>query len=452
MKKLAIVILAFLSFSCSKTGTPVSTGESTDPPQYGTPYQKVPVGKDAIIYQVNIRAFSSDGNLNGIQGRLDKIKELGVNVIYLMPINPVGTVKSVNSPYSIKDYKSVGTEYGSLSDLQKLIEAAHSRDMAVILDFVANHTAWDHVWINNKSWYKQDGSGNIIHPPGTNFLDVAQLDFSNVAMKNAMIDAMRYWILAANADGYRCDFADNVPFSFWKEAISSLRSISGRKILMLAEGTRNDHFKAGFDLSFGMAFYSKLKAVYQQGNGATTINDLNNVEYVNATDNAAVVRYISNHDVNLSDGTSLDLFHGEKGSVGAFIIAAYMKGVPMIYNAQEIGYPTRITYFDKTPINWFSNSGMTDTYAKILGFRKASKALRDGQLFTYSTNDVVIFQRKLVDESVFVAVNTRNNSTDVTIPGALQNTTWIDVISNEQKTLGTSLSLPANDYLILKSK
>lgn len=452
MKNIFLFILLIFFFSCKKSDTPVSGGLSTDPPQFGTPYANVPDADDAIIYQVNTRAFSAQGDLKGVTQRLDSIKALGVNIVYLMPVYPVGLIKSVNSPYSIKDHKAVGGEFGDLEDLRELVTEAHKKDMAVILDFVANHTSWDNPWINNTSWYQQDESGKIIPPPGTNFYDVAQLNFNNEKLRAALLETMRYWIFNANIDGYRFDFADNVPFSFWKNAISSLKSIPGRKLVLLAEGTRPDHFRAGFDLVYGMEFFSKVKAVFGESKSATTITAVNEKEYANANHQSQVVRYISNHDVNLSDGTDAEIFNGQKGAMAAFVVAAYMKGVPMIYNGQEIGYSSRITYFEKKPINWTVNTNITAEYKKILRLRNSSEAIKEGKLFTYSSDDVVAFSKELDGEKVFVIVNIRNAVNNYTLPAELAHTEMTDALNGGNISLSGMLSLQPYSYLVLKNK
>jgi glycosidase len=450
MRKFFVFIVSIIVLSCSKSDTLVDPVLSTDPPQYGMPYANVPSAQDAIIYQVNMRAFSAAGNLQGVTARLDSIKALGANVVYLMPVYPVGTVRSVNSPYAIKDYKVVGSEFGTLEDLQTLVNTAHQKGMAVILDFVVNHTAWDHHWITqNKSWYQQDASGNIVSP--ANFKDVAQLNFNNDSVRTALIEAMRYWVFAANVDGYRCDFADNVPFGFWKEAIASLRSISGRQLLLFAEGTRSDHFRAGFDLIFGFSFYGMIKEIFDEGASVTEINEVNRTEYANADEDARVVRYITNHDVNLSDGTPLELFNGTQGSLAAFVVAAYMKGVPMIYNGQEIGYASRISYFERNPINWTTNTSVTSEYKKVLAFRNSSAALRNGQLFSYTSDDVVAFTKQQDNERVLVMVNLRNKAVDYTLPAALANTTWTDALKSGSVTLNNKITLQPYAYMVLKN-
>ncbi len=478
MKKLSVFILSIILISCTKTELPINPvptpALAADPAQYGTPYTKVPAAKDAIIYQVNTRAFSAAGNLKGVTARLDAIKNLGVNVLYLMPINPVGTLRAVNSPYAIKDYKSVGNEFGTLEDLRTLVNEAHSKNMAVMLDVVANHTSWDHEWITahkswykqgskyafelydkwitaHKSWYKQDASGNIVSALGFN--DVAQLNFSNDTMRTAMIEALRYWVFAANIDGYRFDFADNVPIDFWKQALTSLKSIPGRQLLYFAEGTRTENFRAGFDMNFGFRFFGKLKDVYGDNKSATQFNEVNKSEYLNVYDESQVVRYITNHDVNSSDGTPQELFGGDKGAMGAFVIAAYMKGVPMIYSGQEVGTPYRILFpFTSQKIDWTLNPGIAAEFAKIIGFRNSSTAIRNGQLFAYSSDDVVAFTKEQEKEKVFVLVNIRNKAVEYSLPTALANTNWTNGLSSGNVALTTKVILQPYSYMVLKNQ
>ena len=455
MKKLSVFILSIIMLSCSKTELPVNPVSTLplapDPAQFGTPYTKVPAAKDAIIYQVNTRAFSAEGNLKGVTARLDAIKNLGVNLLYLMPINPVGTLRGINSPYAIKDYKAVGNEFGTLEDLRTLVNEAHSKNMSVMLDVVVNHTSWDHEWITaHKSWYKQDAAGNIVSALGYN--DVAQLNFSNDTMRTAMIEALRYWVFAANIDGYRFDFADNVPVDFWKQAITSLKSIPNRQLLYFAEGTRTENFRAGFDLNFGFRFFGNMKEVYGENKSATRLSEVNKAEYLNVYDESQVVRYTTNHDVNSSDGTPQELFGGDKGAMGAFVMAAYMKGVPMIYSGQEVGTPYRILFpFTTKKIDWTLNPTMPAEYAKIIGFRNSSTAIRSGQLFDYSSDDVVAFTKEQEKEKVFVLVNIRNKAVEYTLPTALANTNWTNGLGSGNVALSTKVILQPYSYLALKN-
>ncbi|QCR22791.1 alpha-amylase family glycosyl hydrolase [Pontibacter sp. SGAir0037] len=421
--------------------------------QAGKPFQKVPDPRDAVIYQINIRAFSTDGNFKGVIPRLDSIKALGVNVIYLMPIYPIGKLKSVNSPYCISDYRAINSEFGELEDLRKLVEEAHQREMAVILDWVANHTSYDHTWVQHKSWYLQDSLRQIISPPGTGWNDVAQLNFKNKEMRQEMINSMKYWIAAANIDGFRCDYADGPPFDFWQQAVDTLRAISNRKLLLLAEGSRNDHFKAGFDYKFGFRFFQTLsEKVYSENKPVTLLQEVNAAEYDGATSTEArVVRYTSNHDVNLTDGTPLELFGGKQGALAAFVVAAYMKGVPMLYNGQEIGYNKRLQFFSRTPIEWSSADYKAEAeYKKIIRIYNSNKTIRRGELTDVSSNDVCVFTKELDGEKVLVMANFRKEPVQYTVPPALAKITWRNAFSGAKETVRKPVSLKPFEYLVLR--
>lgn len=445
-------VITFFSFCKKDDKTPAIVPDNSYP-QYGTAYTGVVSPQDAIIYQVNLRAFSADASFKGVTARLDAIKDLGATVIYLMPVYPVGVLNSaggLGSPYSVKDYKGVNTEFGTLADLQALVAAAHDRNMTVILDWVANHTSWDNAWIANKSWYKQDAKGNIISPPGTGWADVAQLDFSNKDMRAAMIDAMKYWVYTANVDGFRCDAADFVPFDFWKEANDALRTITTHKLLMLAEGTRNDHFKAGFNLVYGMGYYSGLESkVYGTGASVTTLQDLNTSEYATAYRGSQVVRYITNHDVYNSDGSPINLYGGKNGSLAAFVVTAYMKGVPMIYTGQEVGTTRGMDFFYHTPVDWTINADLTAAYKKILNFRKNSDALKNGDLAVYSSDDVAAFTKVTDKEKVLVIDNLRNNNVTYNLPASISKTGWKDAFTGASVTLTDKLFVTPYQYLVL---
>ncbi|OXB05607.1 alpha-amylase family glycosyl hydrolase [Flavobacterium pectinovorum] len=449
-----LLTLAFVSCSSSD-----DNNTNTEPayPQFGASFEKMPKKEDAIIYQVNIRAFSEAGTLKGVQDRLTQIQELGANVIYLMPIYPVGKERAsgeLGSPYAVKDYKAVNPDFGTLQDLQTLVEEAHKKNMAVVLDWVANHTAWDNAWITqHPDWYQKNEKGEIIMPPGTNYADVAQLDFNNTEMKNAMIDAMSYWVYTANVDGFRCDYADFVPQGFWTDAITKLRSIKpNQTILMLAEGSKVSHFVSGFDYTFGFNFFSTLEKVFKENKSATTMQDSNATEYANNYNSSnRVVRYTTNHDVNLSDGTPLELFGGKKGSVAAFVVAAYLKSVPMIYNGQEIGYAQRLNYFARTPINWsVADTEMLAEYKKIIAFRNTSNAIKKGTFTGYSSDAVSAFTMVNDTEKVLVLSNLTNNAVKYLVPSALK-ATWKDAFTGTTVTVSAEITLEPFQYLVLKN-
>lgn len=451
---LSIALLSFLLITGCKKSEPVIDPEPVvvqpGTEQYGTPFEKVPATSDIVMYEVNLRAFSSQGNLKGVQARLDSIKALGVNVIWLMPIYPIGEEKGVNSPYSVRNYMQVNSEFGTMDDLRTLVSEAHNRDIAVILDWVANHTSWDNLWIQNKAWYTKDASGNIVSPNG--WSDVADLNYNSSALRKEMIKAMKYWVLSANVDGYRCDFADGVPYDFWKQAIDTIRSIPNRKLVMFAEGTRTDHFSAGFDLTFGWNFYGKLKDVFTKNDPTSGLAAVNTADYAKVPANSHILRFTSNHDDNAVDNSPVYLFNSKAGSMAAFVLTAYMGGVPMLYNGQEVGCPQKLSFFTRTPIDWSTNPEMTAAYKKIINFRKSSEAIKTGSITSFNNNnDVMAFKRISGTEEVLVLVNVRNQPVTYNLDTSINNTNWNDVIHGKTLNLGTSVSLLPYEYIILKN-
>ena len=432
---------------------PVTTGPT--PPQYGTPFAGVSSREDAVIYQVNMRAFSAGGNFAGVTARLDSIKSLGANVVYLMPIYPVGQLRSVNSPYAVQDYRAVNPEFGSLTDLRTLVDAAHQRGLSVLLDWVPNHTAWDHAWVTaHPDWYLRNAAGTILSPPGTNFNDVAQLDFSSAAMRLELISAMKSWVYTANVDGFRGDYADAPTIAatdFWKQAVDTLRRVKTHQLLLLAEGSRGSNFAAGFDYNFGFGFYGGIYRVYRNGAAATTFDALNAGEYAGAIGTQHVVRYTTNHDVNGSDGTPVGLFGGDAGAMSAFVVAALYRGVPMVYNGQEVGMTTPITFpFTSVKVSWTGHPEVTRAYRQLLKARAASAALRRGEPTAYSTANVCAFTKTDGTAQAFVLANVRNTATTYPVPAALAGTAWTNALTGTATTLGTTVALPAYGYLVLR--
>ncbi len=453
MKKITTLFCTvFLLVAGSTVSFTQMTTDPLYPPQYGKPFKEVPDRRDVTMYQVNIRSFSKNGDLNGVTSRLDSIKALGINVIYLMPIYPVGMLKSVNSPYATRSYDSVGTEFGTLEDLRAFVDGAHKRKIAVLIDFVANHTSWDHPWIANKSWYVLDSAGNIKYP--RTWRDVAQLNFANSDMRLSLIRSMKSWVYKANIDGFRCDYSDGPPTDFWKQVLDSLKTITTHKLLMLSEGSRQDHFAVGFDYNFGFNFFGNLKNIYRNNRSVRLIDTLNIREYRGTIEEGqAIVRYLSNHDVNSSDGTALDLFGGKKGNMAAFVVVAFMKGIPMIYNGQEIGTPFRLTFpFTATKIDWtLNNPDVTAEYKKIIAFRNSSEAIRRGILTSYSSDDVCVFTKTIGSKKVLVLSNLRDRSVTYSFPTSFVNSTWIDVFNRSRTTLNTTITLEPYAYFVYEN-
>src|SRR5579862_9080112 len=230
------------------------------PPSY------VPDLSSLVVYEANLRAISPRDSFRVLTSRLGPIEALGVNVIWLMPVQPVGKLKSaggLGSPYSLEDFSAVNPEFGDEQDLRNLVQEAHRLRMGVIHDWVGDHTSWDNPWITqHPDWYLKDAQGRIESPPGTGWSDVAALDYRSTALQKELIADMKGWIERDNVDGFRCDAADRMPASFWKTDIDALRASTPKRLLMLAEGARAEDYASGFDLTYGWEFNSKLRAIF----------------------------------------------------------------------------------------------------------------------------------------------------------------------------------------------
>lgn len=454
MKKTAfLLLLALLGGAGAACCQPAAPASLPDPAQYGKPFAGVPASQNATIYQVNMRGFSQAGDFKGVLARLDSIKALGANVVYLMPIYPIGKERAVDSPFAVRDYTAVNPEFGTLADLRTLVTAAHARGLAVILDWVGNHTSWDHAWIKaHPDWYVHDASGHIVNPI-PDWKDIAQLNFQNPQLRAAMVSALRYWVYAANIDGYRFDYADGPTQAFFTEALANLRTIPGHKLLFLAEGDKKKYFfQAGFQLDYDFPFIQVMRReILGKGRSVRLLDSLNAAEYRGAPPTARMVRYTSNHDLNSWEGTPQELFKGERGAMAAFVVAAYMQAVPMIYNGQEVGYAERVPFMGpRKPINWQPNPALTREYKQLIQLRNRSEALRNGQLATYSTDDVCAFTKTLGAEQVLVLTNLRGQAATYQLPAALGSATWQNALAGPAPTAGGSYTLQPYQYVVLQ--
>ena len=405
------------------------------------------VGNEMVIYEANPKVFARTSTLNAISARLDEIKELGVNVLWVMPIYEQGVKNAVGSPYCVKDYKKLNADCGTLDDLKSLVVKAHGKGMRVILDWVANHTSWDNAWIQNKSWYTQDAGGNIISPEGMGWADVADLNYNNTEMRSAMLQAMKYWIETADVDGYRCDYAEGVPDDFWKQAIKELKVLKGDELLMLAEGGNSTLFTDGFDLVYGWNFASKLQEVFSGKATLSALYEVHKQEYQGIPEGKQRLRYATNHDL-AAEQSPVQAYRSERGAMAAFVIASMLDGVPLIYSSQEIGYPRSLSFFGTQLMDWSSNVGYLSEYKQLMQFYKSSSMLRGGSLKMYETGKVASFYRAQGDKGLFVVVNTSNEALTVKTPIERVGNQVKNLMNNEATTLPAALPLEPYQYCI----
>lgn len=426
----------------------------------------IPAPEDVVMYQVNPRNFAPQNSFNAVVSHLDSIKTLGANVLWFMPIYEIGALKSVNSPYSIKDYRSVNPEFGTLDDFKTLVAESHKRGMIVIIDWVANHTSWDSQWIyDNPEWYTHNEDGEIICPPGTGWEDVADLDFSNPDMCQEMIDAMKFWVEEVGVDGFRCDAADFVPYEFWQDCLQQLRAIDGKELLMLAEGSRKDHFEAGFDMNYAWGWLADLRKVYNgnagfrqapgQGRrpgGPVPVSSLftsDSLEYAGLPEGKVKLRFTTNHDECVKMSPVREFF-GSEGSMAAFVATAYIHGGILVYGSQEVGYPGKINFFNYVEIDWQANPEMYEEYCNLIAAYNSEPALRKGSLVPYPDNNVLMFERVYGDDKVLVVINMRDTQHSITLPEQWKGRVCTDIVTGQKVTLSADADLlrPFEYYVV----
>lgn len=409
----------------------------------------LPAPEDVVMYQVNPRVFAPNASFNAVGEYLDSIQQLGVNVVWFMPINEVGKENSVNSPYCVKDYKGVNPEFGTMDEFKQVISRCHEKGMSVIMDWVANHTSWDNAWLVHKDWYTQDGEGTIISPAGTGWNDVADLNFDNQEMRLAMIDAMTFWVDSVGIDGFRCDAADFVPFNFWKQAVDSLRSRSERPLLMLAEGKRKDHYAAGFDMDYAWNFLEGVREVFLKDSCASTLFDIDRAEYDSIPAGKIKLRFTTNHDESAKMSPIWE-FKGDRGAMAAFVLSSYLHGGPLIYGSQEVGYPERINFFNYCPMDWAANPALRKEFEQLMRLYNEYPAIRKGSLKAYPGCNALSFEKGAAGERILILVNVRDAKQAIALPEDWKNHPCTNLWTNVQESWAGSIELAPYEYRILK--
>lgn len=340
-------------------------------------FKNVEWSVDASIYEVNVRQFSDEGTFKAVERALPELADLGVDILWLMPIHPIGEVNrkgSLGSYYAVKDYFAVNPEYGTEQDFRDLVAAAHANGMRIILDWVANHTAWDNpIATSNPEFFEKDSTGSFMPPRGTDWSDVIQLDYSNPATHDYMASALAYWVREFDIDGYRCDVADMVPLEFWNRVRKELDAI--KPVFMLAEAENPAHHAEAFDMSYGWNMHHMLNKVAKGDTAASAIGTLLADESTRFPTHSYRMQFTSNHDENSWNGTE---FERMGAGAKAFAVVTYtIPGMPLIYTGQEYGNPKRLDFFEKDLVQR-PDSSYFAFYRTLNELKKTHPALHNG--------------------------------------------------------------------------
>jgi cyclomaltodextrinase / maltogenic alpha-amylase / neopullulanase len=376
-----------------------------------------------ILYEINPRAFSPAGNFAGIHDRLDHLVQLGVTVLWLMPIHPAGVVGRkgpLGSPYSATDYFAIDPAYGSAEELKALVREVHTRGLRIILDIAANHTACDAVlWQQHPEFYRRDPSTGRPLSSEEAWSDVYALDYSNPEVRETMRSVFRYWVQEFDFDGFRCDIAHYVPRDFWE----SVRADLGPEVLLIAEADDPALTEHGcFDAGYAWKFFHTLNSVFTEGLSAVRLREV--WERSQLTVGGRQMRFTDNHDE-----TRAIVRLGESASLAAAAIIFLLDGIPLLYNGQEIGDTAESgppALFDRVPIYWGNAERRPDFlrfYRQLIHLRRAHSALHSGEvLWTHNTgaDRVVSFLREGDNQEFLVAVNCSNRTFDGHVDGGTQ--------------------------------
>lgn len=454
---LFVLLLAFV-VSCNQ---PAKVSEQSDETsststEHGVNHPQW--SKNANIYEVNIRQYTPEGTIKAFEAHLPRLKKMGVDILWLMPIHPIGEKNrkgTMGSYYAVKDYKAVNPEFGTMDDFKTFVDKAHEMGFKVILDWVANHTAWDNPWIyEHPEWYSKDSTGQMIAP--FDWTDVADLNYDDPALRAAMIDALKFWVAEADIDGYRCDVAGMVPTDFWENARVELDAI--KPVFMLAEAEVLEHHNKAFDMSYAW----ELHHIYNEiAKGKMNALDLDTYFVKMDTTynllNAYRMNFITNHDENSWNGTIQERM-GDGAAVFA-MLSFTLPGMPLLYSGQEVGLDKRLEFFEKDQIDWDLNSDWLPFYTNMIALKDNNEALWNGdfgapfdRIKTTADEQILAFKRVKSESEIFVIANLSGDLVEFQfaepiMEGNLENVeTGQQIILNEKEVM----ELKAWDYLLLK--
>lgn len=383
--------------------------------------------KDAVIYEVNVRQHTPQGTLKAFAKDLPRLAEMGVEIIWLMPVHPIGVEQrkgGMGSYYSVMDYRAVNPEFGDEEDLRDVCERAHVLGMRVILDWVANHSAWDNPWTENPAWYTLDSAGGFM-PPVADWSDVIDLNYGNAEMRQAMIDAMKYWINECEVDGFRCDVASMVPTDFWNEATRQLREVNP-ELFMLAEAEVPEHHLQAFDMSYSWELMHIMnhiameegltdpalmaeKGWHSDGMDLSSLDDYLAKEDTNFVDYAYRMTFTSNHDENSWNGTVFERY-GPAHQLFA-TLAFTVQGMPLLYSGMEAPLRKRLAFFEKDSIDW-NGYELQDFYSRLIRVNKEEEALWNGsfggdfkRIATADDDEIYAYSRTKGKSQVITVLN-----------------------------------------------
>lgn len=415
-----LLVISIIGLSACSSGN----GEQSEPSkEVAVQQQGVPIPEWAgksVMYEVNVRQYTKEGTFQAFEAHLPRLKELGVDILWLMPIHPISKTNrngTLGSYYAVDDYKAVNAEFGTDEDFRSLVDKAHEMGFKVILDLVANHTGWDHAWMANPGWYTTDEAGEIIMPPNTNWTDVADLNYDNADMKAAMLDAMKYWVTEFDIDGYRADYAGGVPKSFWEQARTELEKL--KPVYMLAEDDQQISLLShAFNANYGWQLYNIMNRIAKGQGSAGQVRLYAERLEKSYPAGTYPLNFTSNHDENSWTGTEYERLGDAVKAMAT--LSFTLPGMPLIYSGQEAGLDKRLLFFDKDEIAW-NDLSMQPFYKQLIDLKHDNPALWNGSAggayrsLEVGDDNILAFERTKEGNKVIVIMNLSAESAASTV-------------------------------------
>ncbi len=403
--------------------------------------------RSATIYQLNTRQFTDEGTFAAAEAQLPRLRDLGVDIVWIMPIHPIGEVNrkgSLGSPYAVRDYFGVNPDLGTLADFTRLVSSAHDLGMYVILDWVANHSAWDNPLVDEHAeWYIRDWKGDFCPTPWWDWDDIIDFDYDQPALREYMTRAMKHWVLAADVDGFRCDVAGLVPTDFWDNVRAELDAI--KPVFMLAESESKDLHSAAFDMAYGWAWNDTLQRICSGSLDCAALEGYYAWNAKHWPPGAMRMLFVTNHDKNAWDGTEFEQF-GD-GLEAAIVLSVVSEGMPLIHNGQEAGYDKRLDFFERDPIHWREHP-FGALYRRLFALKHANTALWNAPwgapMIRVPNSDkakLLSFVRRNETDKVFAVFNLSPDHTAATFQESLYHGSYTDFVTGEPTELGAGVSL-----------
>lgn len=413
------------------------------------------------IYEVNVRQYSEEGTFQAFQKSLPRLKKMGVETLWFMPITPIAQKLkkgTLGSPYAASDYTSINPEFGDLTDFKNLVNEAHRLGFKVIIDWVANHTGWDHVWtISNPEYYLKDSETNDFKI-ASGMDDIIELDFSNPEMRNAMIEAMKFWVKETDIDGFRCDLASWVEVGFWEEARPQVDALKPLFWLGEFDELESPEYGKIFDASYSWTWMHQTKDYHD---GRITLQDLKNLllKYSAIGDKSMRAWFTTNHDENSWNGTEYEKYGVLAKPFAVF--SATWNGVPLLYSGQELPNMKRLEFFEKDVIEWNNDYKMADFYRTLLYLKSTNPALRDGDslgtthlLKTSAEDKILAYLRKNGADEVLVILNMSKEEVNFSLEDDNISGNFKEIFSGDSKDFSTdkNFSFQVSDFKVYQKK